>query len=555
MDLINNEVKSEDSILRGEVEIDSVNDDLNKLGHSDSYSSDTSSSVFHKNKATSYDFAECWDNKPISQQVIDNSIYNKDLRECFENNVEENLENEVNDNLEVGKGEVKDNAPIYDLNFELKNDLNSMENEIIEELNNNVEMMGLMENMVNNSKFTARTRFNYDLDDKFTLDPLLQKETFASDDNEDYIPDLEHSIDDYLLKTKRDDFDSKTDFEHEVNPEIQRERSLSNFSNCENVTEEFYKFELEKMSRIIKVLKEQLNLKDKEISKLEEKVQEYNEWKSELEPSKQASVIQCKAENDSVVALNFAKLQLQKKENETLTQRLKKMEEEHRMKDDELKSLRERIMENEFISNKFDRDLKSLEIDKQMLKSSIEGMEKTFRQREIQLKLNLDMEYQSQLSNVLKEKEELISLVTEKENEIENCKQLLKTAQVEFTQLLNSIAKLKEMLMKKNQEIEMYKKNVLKLETKLITNDKSSELRVSLENQSKMRERIRQLERKIEMINESFNVQSRLKEENLYLRAKVDHLEKGPTSEIISQSVLQLGNQILPLSLTSFKHN
>ncbi|XP_952019.1 uncharacterized protein TA14620 [Theileria annulata] len=555
MDLINNEVKSEDSILRGEVEIDSVNDDLNKLGHSDSYSSDTSSSVFHKNKATSYDFAECWDNKPISQQVMDNSIYNKDLRECFENNVEQNLENEVNDNLEVGKGEVKDNAPIYDLNFELKNDLNSMENEIIEELNNNVEMMGLMENMVNNSKFTARTRFNYDLDDKFTLDPLLQKETFASDDNEDYIPDLEHSIDDYLLKTKRDDFDSKTDFEREVNPEIQRERSLSNFSNCDNVTEEFYKFELEKMSRIIKVLKEQLNLKDKEISKLEEKVQEYNEWKSELEPSKQASVIQCKAENDSVVALNFAKLQLQKKENETLTQRLKKMEEEHRMKDDELKSLRERIMENEFISNKFDRDLKSLEIDKQMLKSSIEGMEKTFRQREIQLKLNLDMEYQSQLSNVLKEKEELISLVTEKENEIENCKQLLKTAQVEFTQLLNSIAKLKEMLMKKNQEIEMYKKNVLKLETKLITNDKSSELRVSLENQSKMRERIRQLERKIEMINESFNVQSRLKEENLYLRAKVDHLEKGPTSEIISQSVLQLGNQILPLSLTSFKHN
>lgn len=114
---------------------------------------------------------------------------------------------------------------------------------------------------------------------------------------------------------------------------------------------------------------------------------------------------------------------------------------------------------------------------------------------------------------------------------------------------------MREMLSKKNQEIEMYKKNVLKLETKLISNDKSSELKVSLENQAKMREHIRQLERKVEMIKESFNVHSRLKEENLYLKAKVDHLEKGTTTEIISQSVLQLGNQILPLSLTSFKNN
>lgn len=115
------------------------------------------------------------------------------------------------------------------------------------------------------------------------------------------------------------------------------------------------------------------------------------------------------------------------------------MEEEHRMKDDELKVLRERIMENELVSSKFDRDLKSLELDKQMLKSSIEAMEKKFRQREVQLRLNLDMEYQGQLSNVLKEKEELMALVDEKDNEIEKCKQLLKTAQVEFTQLVNSV--------------------------------------------------------------------------------------------------------------------
>ncbi|BAM40433.1 conserved hypothetical protein [Theileria orientalis strain Shintoku] len=395
-------------------------------------------------------------------------------------------------------------------------------------------------------RMSSRTVIS-DEESKDSLDRLWNMKTFMHDMKTEYSRQREEGGVDY-----GDEFKSAYVNNMDTN---RLDQSVLESKSMEqtDLAVEYYKFELEKMDKIVKVLKSQLTERDQKISLLSEKVLEYDQWRSELDPNRQASVVQYKAENEAFVAVNFAKLQAQVDENERLTQRLMKMEETHRDKDDEIRGLREKILENEVSSARFDRELKSLEIDKQMLKNSIDSMEKTFRQRELQMKLNLDMEYQNQLSNILKEQEQLMSLVADKDSEIEKCKELLRTARHECSQLLNSIVRLKEVLIKKNQEIDHYKNKVLELESSLIANDKTSELKISRDTQSKLRDKIRKLEQKLEMYEESTKVTSQMKEENLYLRAKLDKLQNVDMRDRISQSVIELGNQMMPLSLANLR--
>ncbi|AFZ79671.1 hypothetical protein BEWA_025200 [Theileria equi strain WA] len=323
----------------------------------------------------------------------------------------------------------------------------------------------------------------------------------------------------------------------------------------DQITLEIYKFELEKVKKITDVLKKQIAQKDEEISKLNGQVHEFQIWKSELDTSKHASVIQYKAESDAVVAINFAKLQAQIEETQRLANKLQEMEEQHRIKDDEIRALRERVMENELVAKRYDRDVASLSIDKQMLKNSIADMEKTFKQREMQLKLNLDVEYQNQLASILKEQDQLVGLIADKDSEIEKCKTLLKNAQKECSQLLQAIVKLKEIIMRKNQELGHFKEKVIELESSLIVNDKTSELRVALKNQDTLRERIRELEYKLERLQESASMHDKVKEENFYLQAKIHKLESR-FSLADGKNVMEFSNekhnQMLPLSLANF---
>ncbi|UKJ90612.1 hypothetical protein MACJ_001546 [Theileria orientalis] len=394
-------------------------------------------------------------------------------------------------------------------------------------------------------RMSSRTVMS-DEESKDSLDKLWNMTTFMHDMKTDYKHQREEEV------SYGDEFKSTYINNMDTNRLDQSTLDSKSMEHTD-VALEYYKFELEKMDKIVNVLKSQVSERDQKISVLSEKVHEYDQWRSELDPNRHASVVQYKAENEAFVAVNFAKLQAQVEENETLTQRLMKMEETHRDKDDEIRVLREKILENEVSSARFDRELKSLEIDKQMLKNSIESMEKTFRQRELQIKLNLDMEYQNQLSNILKEQEQLMNLVADKDSEIEKCKELLKTARHECSQLLNSIVKLKEVLIKKNQEIDHYKTKVIELESSLIANDKTSELKISRDTQSKLRDKIRKLEQKLEMYEESTKQSSQMKEENLYLRAKLDKLQNVDPRDRISQSVMELGNQMMPLSLANLR--
>ncbi|UVC49982.1 hypothetical protein MACK_003605 [Theileria orientalis] len=503
-----NKITNNDSIMERESslinEVDSSREDSNKVSTVESYLSDTSASVYINPKSKSEGSTE---KVNLLQEYPDSKV--SEVKREF-----------VEPNPQISKSSSKESK------LEKYNTIKRKDR-------------------YNTSRMSSRTVIS-DEESKDSLDKLWNMKTFMKDMKTDY-------------KNKREDEVSYGDDFMSVymnNMDTNRlDQSMLDSKSMEHtdISVEYYKFELEKMDKIVNVLKSQLTERDQKISLLSEKVHEYDQWKSELDPNRQASVVQYKAENEAFVAVNFAKLQAQVEENERLTQRLMKMEETHRDKDDEIRVLREKILENEVSSARFDRELKSLEIDKQMLKNSIESMEKTFRQRELQMKLNLDMEYQNQLSNILKEQEQLMNLVADKDSEIEKCKELLKTARHECSQLLNSIVRLKEVLIKKNQEIDHYKNKVLELESSLIANDKSSELKISRDTQSKLRDKIRKLEQKLEMYEESAKVSSQMKEENLYLRAKLEKLQNVDLRDRISQSVMELGNQMMPLSLANLR--
>ncbi|GBE60885.1 proteophosphoglycan PPG1, putative [Babesia ovata] len=235
----------------------------------------------------------------------------------------------------------------------------------------------------------------------------------------------------------------------------------------------------ERSERIIDVLKTQLAERDDSIAKMVKYVDVLEEWKNELDHGQ--NVLAREQNHEYVAQISLLKEKFAKKSQEcqTLKSKLQAMEQEHMLKDSELKKANVKINEYRQKANTLSVQLEAATADRGTFNASLQQLKRSFKDRQNDMKLALDKEYQSQIVYLLDQIEAHKKQNERKDKKAEQITAVLRKAEQECSKLRATIMHLNQMLDEKVEEVKSLRDAMLDLEERIFKDDQNASSRIS----------------------------------------------------------------------------
>ncbi|KAK1443876.1 hypothetical protein BgAZ_207520 [Babesia gibsoni] len=238
-------------------------------------------------------------------------------------------------------------------------------------------------------------------------------------------------------------------------------------------------FKLERANRVISVLKKQLEERDESISRMLTHVSMLEEWKDGLGDDRKLLAIEHEKELESIMAVMNEKYARKKEECQTLKSKLLAMEQDHMLKDNDLRCMQLEVTELKSKNAKLEYKIEAMEADKGLVAKSIERLKASFKERELKMRMLIDKEYQEQGILLTEELEVAKMKIAAKEKELRNCAHIIHLAEQECSKLVSATIGLKKLVNQKDEQIKRLANEILDLEETLVRNDQDSSTRIN----------------------------------------------------------------------------
>ncbi|GIX63805.1 proteophosphoglycan PPG1 [Babesia caballi] len=238
-------------------------------------------------------------------------------------------------------------------------------------------------------------------------------------------------------------------------------------------------YKCERMQRIIDVLKAQLVERDDSIAKLMKHVDMLEEWKSELSRGQSLLAAQQNRELGASLAILEEKYNSKCLECQTLKGKLSAMEQDHMLKDGEVRALLVKLNELQLRDEEQSLKLKAALADRGIFATSVQRLRQSFTDQQTEMKLALDKEYQDQVMYLLEQIEGYKKRVEEQRGEVEQRTQLLRKVERECSNLVALIVHQKNSLKARDADLKKMRDAMLDLEEQLFKGEQDSAARIS----------------------------------------------------------------------------
>ncbi|KAK1937713.1 hypothetical protein X943_004083 [Babesia divergens] len=237
-------------------------------------------------------------------------------------------------------------------------------------------------------------------------------------------------------------------------------------------------YQLERSERIIGILKRQLAERDESIAKMLTHVTMLEEWKDELDKGQKTLANEREDEIRSIMSVMDEKYRMKHQECQTLKSKLLAMEQDHMLKDGELRKLQLALNELKLNESKLVLRLDSMKADREIVAKSIQRLKLSYKERQVNMQLALDRQYQEQAMHLIEQIESEKRKVAEKSKKIRDGNLILKRAEHECSKLVAATIELKEALQEKDEELKRMTYAMLDLEECVVKNDQNASSRI-----------------------------------------------------------------------------
>ncbi|GFE55038.1 proteophosphoglycan PPG1, putative [Babesia ovis] len=238
-------------------------------------------------------------------------------------------------------------------------------------------------------------------------------------------------------------------------------------------------YKLERSERIINVLKMQLAERDEIIAKMVKHVDMLEEWKSELDRGQNMLAIEQHHELGATINVIQEKYESKQEECLNLKNRLQEMEQNHMLKDDEMKALMIKYNELKNKEAQLEMQLEAATADRLSFSTSVQKLKQSFEEQHLDAKVAMDKEYQKQIVYLLGQIDEYKKQVVEKDAEIEQRNSQLRKAENEIAKLVEMLDKLRSNLRDKDAYNRSMREAMLDLEEQLFKDGQNASARIS----------------------------------------------------------------------------
>ncbi|CDR93935.1 hypothetical protein, conserved [Babesia bigemina] len=235
----------------------------------------------------------------------------------------------------------------------------------------------------------------------------------------------------------------------------------------------------ERSERIIDVLKTQIAERDDSLAKMIKYVDVLEEWKNELSHGQSVLAVEQNHTLEAQMALLQEKYTTKSQECQTLKSKLQAMEQEHMLKDTELKKANKTISELSQKADALAAQIEAAMADRGTFSASLQQLKTSFKDRQNEMKLALDKDYQSQIVYLLDQIEVHKKQSERKDKKAEQMAAVLRKAEQECCKLRTTIMHLNKALEDKIEEIKRLREAMLDLEERIFKDDQNASSRIS----------------------------------------------------------------------------